>query len=403
MQQLQEQLRKAQDDLAETEWEQSIAEQKKLLSDFQDQYEGYMNERLDDLETLVLEIIEDTNDNFDVIAEELQASAKQVGYTISDEMSAILENGVYAYYDEVFDGITSISGYLDSINHYVSVLAKAAAEEAKDAANKIDTTPSSRPSEGSTSAYDALDFAEKQIDDADVLGAYSRIGSSSNKAGADGKSSAAASAEFRKYVGYLDTYIDQYNKNPTNLTRNLLKLELLKVFKAANQAGINTNDPIQQMYAQYGNSYVPTDLSEAIVRRIEQGLYKTNPFKGFSTGGLADYTGLAMLHGTKTKPEIVLNAKDTENFLKAAELFRTPMLTQLASRELKLPTFIGGASAGETTINLGGINIEHVQDYNDFITQLRSDPKFERLIGAMTFDRMDGKSSFGSKNKIRFN
>lgn len=403
VQQLQEQLRKAQDDLAETEWEQSIAEQKKLLSDFQDQYEGYMNERLDDLETLVLEIIEDTNDNFDVIAEELQASAKQVGYTISDEMSAILENGVYAYYDEVFDGITSISGYLDSINHYVSVMAKAAAEEAKDAANKIDTTPSSRPSEGSVAAYDALDFAEKQIDDADVLGAYSRIGSSSNKAGADGQSSAAASAEFRKYVGYLDTYIDQYNKNPTNLTRNLLKLELLKVFKAANQAGINTNDPIQQMYAQYGNSYVPTDLSEAIVRRIEQGLYKTNPFKGFSTGGLADYTGLAMLHGTKTKPEIVLNAKDTENFLKAAELFRTPMLTQLASRELKLPTFIGGASAGETTINLGGINIEHVQDYNDFITQLRSDPKFERLIGAMTFDRMDGKSSFGSKNKIRFN
>ena len=42
--------------------------------------------------------------------------------------------------------------------------------------------------------------------------------------------------------------------------------------------------------------------------------------KGFKTGGLADYTGPAWLDGTKSKPELVLNAKDTENFLQLRDI-----------------------------------------------------------------------------------
>ena len=38
------------------------------------------------------------------------------------------------------------------------------------------------------------------------------------------------------------------------------------------------------------------------------------------------------------------------------------------------------------------IEIDHVEDYNDFVTQLRDDPKFEKMIQAMTTDRLSGKS-----------
>lgn len=38
-------------------------------------------------------------------------------------------------------------------------------------------------------------------------------------------------------------------------------------------------------------------------------------FKGYKTGGLADYTGPAWLDGTKSKPEMVLNARDTKNLI----------------------------------------------------------------------------------------
>ena len=41
---------------------------------------------------------------------------------------------------------------------------------------------------------------------------------------------------------------------------------------------------------------------------------------GKDFGGLADYTGLAWLDGTPSKPELVLNARDTENFIQLKDV-----------------------------------------------------------------------------------
>lgn len=45
------------------------------------------------------------------------------------------------------------------------------------------------------------------------------------------------------------------------------------------------------------------------------GWFKKTDVKTYKTGGLADFTGPAWLDGTKSHPELVLNAKDTQNFL----------------------------------------------------------------------------------------
>ena len=45
------------------------------------------------------------------------------------------------------------------------------------------------------------------------------------------------------------------------------------------------------------------------------GWFKKTDVKAYKTGGLADFTGPAWLDGTKSHPELVLNAKDTQNFL----------------------------------------------------------------------------------------
>lgn len=130
-------------------------------------------------------------------------------------------------------------------------------------------------------------------------------------------------------------------------------------------------------------------------------------FRGYATGGLADYTGLAMLHGTKSKPELVLNADDTSKLLAAVKLAQGPQLAIRDNPSLKNlmnmhPVHDILASGDGANIGDVIINIDHVQDYNDFVRQLRNDPKFEKLIGAMVFDPMKGKSSFGSKNRIVF-
>ena len=45
----------------------------------------------------------------------------------------------------------------------------------------------------------------------------------------------------------------------------------------------------------------------------------------FATGGIADFTGPAWLDGTKTSPELVLNAKDTENFIQLKDILSNIM------------------------------------------------------------------------------
>ena len=51
----------------------------------------------------------------------------------------------------------------------------------------------------------------------------------------------------------------------------------------------------------------------------------------FARGGLADYTGPAWLDGTKTNPELVLNAQDTRNFIALKDILSSLMNTQGAS------------------------------------------------------------------------
>ena len=48
--------------------------------------------------------------------------------------------------------------------------------------------------------------------------------------------------------------------------------------------------------------------------------YSMTRGKVFKSGGLADFTGPAWLDGTKSKPEMVLNARDTENFIQLKDV-----------------------------------------------------------------------------------
>jgi hypothetical protein len=43
--------------------------------------------------------------------------------------------------------------------------------------------------------------------------------------------------------------------------------------------------------------------------------FKKSHLSAYKTGGLADFTGPAWLDGTKSRPELVLNQQDTQNFL----------------------------------------------------------------------------------------
>ena len=90
--------------------------------------------------------------------------------------------------------------------------------------------------------------------------------------------------------------------------------------------------------------------------RIYSGQVLTIP--GYSDGGIVDYTGLAMLHGTKYKPEFVLNNDQMKNIMSS---FMKP----------KLVSNISGGSSVQN-YNFGNIELPNVSNAQQFISELKS-------------------------------
>lgn len=77
--------------------------------------------------------------------------------------------------------------------------------------------------------------------------------------------------------------------------------------------------------------------------------------KGYSTGGLADFTGPAWLDGTKAHPELVLNAKDTQNFIQLKNILGSLMDHPINSS----PTENNGDTSFDIDINVENIGSDY--------------------------------------------
>ena len=77
------------------------------------------------------------------------------------------------------------------------------------------------------------------------------------------------------------------------------------------------NDPIYKVLSEK-NGYLLTRWHK--LNTGYTGWFKKSDVKAYAKGGLADFTGPAWLDGTKSKPELVLNAKDTQNFIQLKDI-----------------------------------------------------------------------------------
>lgn len=160
--------------------------------------------------------------------------------------------------------------------------------------------------------------------------------------------------------------------------------------------------------------------------------------KKYASGGIADYTGLAWIDGTLQKPETVLDANDSKNFIELKDVLSdlsndkngiksiirpsdgailTPVALdddilniQASSNILEMANnsvdfirdkLIGSASAPVAKNNNQSFvqhfdkiifSMPNVTNYSEMLAEMKHDKKFEKLITAMTIDRLAGKS-----------
>ena len=383
IQKLKEDLKKANEDLEDTQYDRYISEQKKLLSDLSDNYKDVLNARLDNVNALVEKSIADSNLHSETIDQTLHNEAEQVGYTISDEIKKIWEStgailGTTDNNGSILGKVTSVNEVLNSINAKVQAMitnSDKQSQQVNDAAKNDTKLPEPKPA--ATTAQNNNKQPSKN----------------SNKKQGNGK------VEVGDHVTFASgSYTADSSGGGASGTSNRGK----KVYVTRIQKGAK-----KPYHISTGKKLGSGDL----------GWVTKSQLKGYKTGGLVDYTGLAQLDGTPSKPELVLNPVDTQNFLQLRDAMRegfkgfTPNMNTsmfsntafdgIASQIKKLQAAAVKQNVQVTTNYEINIPIDHVENYEDFMNQLKKDDKFEKMIQSMTTDRLAGGSKL-AKNKFNW-
>ncbi|MBU5482318.1 hypothetical protein [Blautia sp. MSJ-19] len=380
VQKLKEDLKDAQEELQDTQYDRYISEQKKLLSDLSDTYKETLNTRLDNVDALVQQMIDDSNANKESINQTLQTEATKVGATLSDAMKNIWGTtgtvlGTADNKGSILGQVTSVNEVLNAINTKVQAMQTNSDKQSTQVNNdaKKDTDlPQEKKNTGNTNSQQTkTNTGSKQGNGKVEVGDKVTFVSGSYTGNSSGGGGAGSQNRGKKvYV----TKIEKGAKKPYHIST--------------------------------GKKLGSGDL----------GWVTKAQLKGYKTGGLVDYTGLAQLDGTPSKPELVLNSVDTENFLKLRDALRdgfdftpnmnTSMFANTAfdgiANQIKQ---LQGATVKQNvqvTANYEfNIPIDHVENYEDFMNQLKKDDKFEKMIQSMTTDRLAGGSKL-AKNKFNW-
>lgn len=385
IQKLKEDLKDAQEDLQDTQYDRYISEQKKLLSDLSDNYKETLNARLDNIDALVADMITKSNENKESINQTLQTEADKVGYTISDEMSKI-----WGYAGDIL-GTTDDKGIMGKITGVKTVL---------DAINAKVQSMQTNSDKQSTQINEGAktDTALPAKKEAPAQNNNKQPAKNQPAKNNNGKKHGNGKVEVGDHVTFANgSYTaDSSGGGASGSSNRGKKVYITKIQKGAKKP----------YHISTGKKFGSGDL----------GWVTKSQLKGYKTGGLVDYTGLAQLDGTPSKPELVLNSVDTENFLKLRDALRdgfdftpnmnTPMFTNTAFDGIASQIGrIASVSSKETTIgnvtNQVTIQIDHVENYEDFMNQMTKDDKFEKFIQSMTTDRLAGGSKL-AKNKYKW-
>lgn len=376
IQELKNSLEDAKNNLNETEYERYISDQEQMLDNLYDDAEEWINQRLDDNEWLLNQLIKYTNDNAGSIQETINGETNSVGYRLSEAMKGIWDTDggatkVVGKYAENFSSLlTTTNEVLEKIRGYI---AKMVGESDKKAEETVkDNTPAKQPEETPKPA--PAPTPPKQ-----------------NTSGGDGV----------PRVGDAVTYTSgnyYYSSDGVSPLGNMYRGGRVYI-TSINNASWAT----KPYHISTGSTLGNGDL----------GWVSLSQLVGYKTGGLVDDTGVAMLHGSKQHPEMVLNAKDTEAFMDLTEILR-----RLASRAsngleaiddpfsnldisvnpaLNIPTVTQPGTGSQSTNIENHFNIDfnlpNVQNADQLITELQRNNRFEKVVQSMTLGAMTGKNS----------
>lgn len=372
-QQLQNDLNDAKQDLAETQYERSIADQKKLLDDLYEQYEEVLNMRLDNIDVLVSDVIANVNSEAGAIRDTLEAKADSVGYTMTESMNTIWNsaNQVITNYGTNF--LSSITGVQNAINDLTNLIKQAVDASNKKASAGSSSSSTKKPSSSTPASQPAKPATTSSGDGVPNVGDAVTFNSGAYYYSSDGLSPTGTQMHGQT------VYITRVN----NASWAKKKYHISKDRNAAHPLG--WVDLSQISGYEKGIKSVPKDEMAVV-----------GEHKKPETIVLDDGSILTPL----SKNSSVFNNNAHENLWSFANDPQR-FIDSMIQNPPEVPNMFNEFATNQTNTVTINIPIENVSDYNDFVRQLQKDSKFEKMVQTMVLEPIAGNSTIG-KYKQRF-
>ena len=148
IQQLKDQINTAKDDLKDTEYEKLISDTEKILDQLQSDVKSWLDQRIDEFDVTMQEIIDQSNENASNISQTITDTAENYGYKLSESMASIwstnasnITNGINSvladFSNKFVEGNNAINKVCGDINAAVQGLLKNSNDEAQRVADEI--------------------------------------------------------------------------------------------------------------------------------------------------------------------------------------------------------------------------------------------------------------------------
>jgi len=388
-QELKNELNELKADLEETQYQKAIAEQKKLLDELYTEYETVLNLRLDNIDLLIMDVIGNVNSESSAIRDTIVSEAESVGYKITDSMTTIwtdstnkLTGVITTYGDKFTSSLTGVQTAINDLKNLIQQAVNASNETAKkniDNADKQQTEQTSRPTvptppapvvnpsssnggDGVPRVGDAVTFANGKY-------FYSSDGLNPNGSQMLGQT---------VYITKINTA--SWATKPYHISKGSslgssdlgwVSLDQLRGYKNG------TESVDKDQWAWTNENHQP----ETVIRKSD-GAILTRVNHGDQI-----YNSAA----TKNLWHLVNNPGD---YIKRFH----PNAPSAEALQPVMPEKPVTTIQNEYNLH---VNIDHVQDYNDFARQLQKDPKFEKLIHTIAFSEVTGRGRLAKFN-IKF-
>lgn len=397
IQQLKDQINSAKDDLKDTEYEKLISDTEKILDQLQSNVQEWADQRLDQLDTTIQDIINNSNENASNISDTINTTANEFGVKLSGYMTDIWNNNSLGVGKTLADFSTKYENVSSAINNTVNTISQNIADMLdavkKEATAREEELKRQREAESANNSYSSSN------------GSYDNSSSYSGSSDYNSSSSSSAS-ENSGGVNWIKKR-DYYDKNSLNINTSVVDRLKLNDFDSSFEAR-------SQYYDQMGGEgqyYATYDQNVWMLDWMKTHGYRKGTKSALGGITLTDEEGVgselifSKKYGTLRKldaGDMVFNKDQVEKLWNLSKGITAPNM-YIDNLGAKLPDISNMSNnlSNKVDISYGDVTLTfpNVHNYEDIMKQMQKDPKAEKMIQEMTLGQTLGRNSL---NKLTF-